>query len=80
VIVKEGLSIRIREVEHRISNPSDVNSIPTMATMSFTLLFFYFFIGKIFKNFWKTSGNLRKTSKTAENYGNANEFTRGGTT
>ncbi len=26
---------------HRISNPSDVNSIPTMATMSFTLLFFH---------------------------------------
>jgi hypothetical protein len=44
-----------------------------MVTMD---LISYFLIGKTIGNFRKTSGNLRKTPKTAENYGNANVFTR----
>jgi hypothetical protein len=48
-----------------------------------TALFFYLFIGKTSGNFRKTSGNIRKPPenlreipKIAENYGNANVFTR----
>ncbi len=68
------------EVEYQISNPKDMSSIPTMVTQA---LFFYLFIGKTSGNFRKTSGNirkppenLRKIPKMAENYGNANVFTR----